>query len=207
MNRVARLPAAARRELFEETGARRGMSPAIAEKDFWVCWVLKQLFEDGVLRERIVFKGGTTLSKVHKLIDRMSEDIVPIPAKPITDSCRKPISDSYASDQPLGAKRRWQRNDALSDRLRQEKLSLGAAGVARRLSLTGREYRRRSGGNVGIAAFAISKGGGKRGKPGLGFPLFPPPVISTARYGSALARFTGGFFRSDSPFSSIRCAA
>ena len=75
MNRVARLPAAARRELFEETGARRGMSPAIAEKDFWVWWVLKQLFEDGVLRERIVFKGGTTLSKVHKLIDRMSEDI------------------------------------------------------------------------------------------------------------------------------------
>ena len=75
MNNVARLPAAARRELFEETGARRGMNPAIAEKDFWVCWVLKQLFEDGVLREQIVFKGGTTLSKVHKLIDRMSEDI------------------------------------------------------------------------------------------------------------------------------------
>jgi hypothetical protein len=75
VNRVARRQVAARRELFEETGARRGMSPAIAEKDFWVCWVLKQLFEDGVLRERIVFKGGTTLSKVHKLIDRMSEDI------------------------------------------------------------------------------------------------------------------------------------
>ena len=51
------------------------MRPAIAEKDFWVCWVLQQLFGDRELREQIVFKGGTTLSKVHKLIDRMSEDI------------------------------------------------------------------------------------------------------------------------------------
>jgi hypothetical protein len=36
-------------------------------------------------------------------------------------------------------------------------------------------------GNVGIAWFwAISKGGGKGGKPGLGFPCFPRTVISTA---------------------------
>lgn len=75
MNRVAGLSAAERRELFQETGARRGMSAAIAEKDFWVCWVLKRLFGDPELRGRMVFKGGTTLSKVYGLIDRFSEDI------------------------------------------------------------------------------------------------------------------------------------
>ena len=75
MNKVAALSAGERRDLFQETGARRGMSPAIAEKDFWVCWVLKRLFEDPELRGRMVFKGGTTLSKVYGLIDRFSEDI------------------------------------------------------------------------------------------------------------------------------------
>ena len=51
------------------------MSPAIVEKDFWVCWVLKKLFTAAHLKDRMVFKGGTTLSKVFRLIDRFSEDI------------------------------------------------------------------------------------------------------------------------------------
>ena len=51
------------------------MRPAIVEKDFWVCWVLMKLFSDPFLKDRIVFKGGTTLSKVYQLIDRFSEDI------------------------------------------------------------------------------------------------------------------------------------
>lgn len=75
MDKVARLAAAERRELFLETGARRGMRPAVAEKDFWVCWVLGRLFADAGLRGRMVFKGGTTLSKVFGLIERFSEDI------------------------------------------------------------------------------------------------------------------------------------
>jgi hypothetical protein len=51
------------------------MSPAVIEKDFWVCWVLRQLFAEPGLKDRMVFKGGTTLSKVFGLIDRFSEDI------------------------------------------------------------------------------------------------------------------------------------
>lgn len=47
---------------------------AIVEKDVWVCWVLKQLFEMPH-RLDIAFKGGTSLSKVFNLIDRFSEDI------------------------------------------------------------------------------------------------------------------------------------
>ena len=75
MDKVARLTADERSELFRETASRRGMSPAVVEKDFWVCWVLKQLFAEPGLKDRMVFKGGTSLSKVFGLIDRFSEDI------------------------------------------------------------------------------------------------------------------------------------
>ncbi len=75
MDKVATLPSEQRQELFRESASRRGMRPAIVEKDFWVCWVLKKLFTDPFLKERMVFKGGTSLSKVFKLIDRFSEDI------------------------------------------------------------------------------------------------------------------------------------
>lgn len=46
----------------------------IAEKDLWVCWVLKQLFEMPD-RLEIAFKGGTSLSKVFNVIERFSEDV------------------------------------------------------------------------------------------------------------------------------------
>ncbi len=44
------------------------------EKDFWVCIALYQVFSDPELNKHMTFKGGTSLSKVHKLIDRFSED-------------------------------------------------------------------------------------------------------------------------------------
>ncbi len=64
-----------RRQLFQETGARRGLQPIIVEKDFWVCWTLRQLFCISDLQSNLVFKGGTTLSKIHSIIRRFSEDI------------------------------------------------------------------------------------------------------------------------------------
>ena len=51
------------------------MNPAVVEKDFWVCWVLSRLFGDPLLKQHIVFKGGTSLSKVFGIIERFSEDI------------------------------------------------------------------------------------------------------------------------------------
>ena len=45
MNKVARMTKRDRADLFAETAERRGLSEAIVEKDFWVCWTLKQLFE------------------------------------------------------------------------------------------------------------------------------------------------------------------
>ena len=74
MDNVAALSKQERSELFESTAQAMGVHPAIAEKDFWVCWVLMKLFESE-LNSHLVFKGGTSLSKVHGLIDRFSEDI------------------------------------------------------------------------------------------------------------------------------------
>jgi hypothetical protein len=67
--------AAARAEVFAETADRKGLPEAIIEKDFWVCWVLKQLFSIETLSGRLLFKGGTSLSKIFHAINRFSEDI------------------------------------------------------------------------------------------------------------------------------------
>ena len=75
MEGIATWPERKRNELFRETGARRNMSPAIVEKDFWVCWTLGRLFASTDLARKIMFKGGTSLSKVFGLIERFSEDI------------------------------------------------------------------------------------------------------------------------------------
>ena len=75
MDKIAAGPASDRRDLFRESASRLGMNPAIVEKDFWVCWILKHLFEEPALKTQMVFKGGTSLSKVFGLIDRFSEDI------------------------------------------------------------------------------------------------------------------------------------
>ena len=75
MDKVARLPDKQRAELFEETAMRKGIGPAIIEKDFWVCWILSKLFSVDSIAEKIMFKGGTSLSKVFKVVERFSEDI------------------------------------------------------------------------------------------------------------------------------------
>ena len=47
----------------------------IVEKDFWVSWTLAVLFAHPEFGEQLVFKGGTSLSKVFGVIKRFSEDI------------------------------------------------------------------------------------------------------------------------------------
>src|ERR1019366_5000197 len=58
-----------------EGGTRRSLPPASMEKDFWVCWTLRELFSLPDIGPRLTFKGGTSLSKCHGLIERFSEDI------------------------------------------------------------------------------------------------------------------------------------
>ena len=75
MDKVARLNEQQRAELFQETAAVKGMTPAVVEKDFWVSWILGRLYQDDDLTRQLMFKGGTSLSKVYDLIERFSEDI------------------------------------------------------------------------------------------------------------------------------------
>ncbi len=75
MNTIAQMPANARAEIFSETANRKGLADAIIETDFWVCWMLKQLFSIETLSGRLLFKGGTSLSKIFHAINRFSEDI------------------------------------------------------------------------------------------------------------------------------------
>lgn len=75
MEKVARLSGKERLEIFSATAEKMGVIDALIEKDFWVCFVLKAIFESEVLKDHLLFKGGTSLSKVYNLINRFSEDI------------------------------------------------------------------------------------------------------------------------------------
>jgi predicted nucleotidyltransferase component of viral defense system len=57
------LPPDERRLYIAQAATRRNVSPVVLEKDFWVCWLLGILFESEFAGS-LVFKGGTSLSKV-----------------------------------------------------------------------------------------------------------------------------------------------
>jgi hypothetical protein len=61
--------------IIQETAARRGLPSVMVEKDFWVSWTLAVLFAHPEFGTQLVFKGGTSLSKVFGVIGRFSEDI------------------------------------------------------------------------------------------------------------------------------------
>jgi hypothetical protein len=63
-----------RRAIVDDVAARIGVASWVVEKDLWVCWTLARLQEVEGLPE-LTFKGGTSLSKVHRLVERFSEDI------------------------------------------------------------------------------------------------------------------------------------
>jgi len=48
--------------------------PVFIEKDYWITLVLNRLAKSGY-KNSVVFKGGTSLSKGYKLINRFSEDV------------------------------------------------------------------------------------------------------------------------------------
>lgn len=65
-----------RRDAFLGAARRLGTAEQNVEKDFWVCWTLDTLFNGTDANgPRLLFKGGTSLSKAFGLISRFSEDI------------------------------------------------------------------------------------------------------------------------------------
>ncbi len=66
------------KELFQDAvlsaSQRFGIPEIYVEKDYWVTLVLFKIFHSDIA-DQTIFKGGTSLSKCHKLIQRFSEDI------------------------------------------------------------------------------------------------------------------------------------
>jgi len=60
--------------IFNAIAAEKGMTPFSVEKDWWVSRTLNIIFQMSIANH-LVFKGGTSLSKAWKLINRFSEDI------------------------------------------------------------------------------------------------------------------------------------
>ena len=60
--------------IFNAIATEKGMTPFAVEKDWWVSRTLEIIFQMDIAKH-LVFKGGTSLSKAWKLINRFSEDI------------------------------------------------------------------------------------------------------------------------------------
>lgn len=65
-------PKELKRNILEGAESTLGIKPYLLEKDIWICWVLRELFQ---LSKKMAFKGGTSLSKCYGLLDRFSEDV------------------------------------------------------------------------------------------------------------------------------------
>ena len=75
MINIAKLSNEERKIIFQNVAYEMGINAAIVEKDYWVCLTLYFLFSKSSYKNHLVFKGGTCLSKVYKVIERFSEDI------------------------------------------------------------------------------------------------------------------------------------
>ncbi|MEW6775273.1 MAG: nucleotidyl transferase AbiEii/AbiGii toxin family protein [Bdellovibrionota bacterium] len=69
-----KLLAKERETILRKGESQLGRAANILEKDVWVCWVLGKLFAMPG-RKKMVFKGGTSLSKAFGAIQRFSEDV------------------------------------------------------------------------------------------------------------------------------------
>ncbi len=85
---------------LDAAAERLGISPTAVEKDYWVSEVLRVLSRD--FDGDFVFKGGTSLSKGYRLVQRFSEDIdvLVVPGKRgrgATDKLMKEMADTAAT--------------------------------------------------------------------------------------------------------------
>lgn len=68
------IPIDERIEILTTLGKGTKLPPQLIEKDWWVTMVLRVLFVSS-FADNIAFKGGTSLSKCWKVIERFSEDV------------------------------------------------------------------------------------------------------------------------------------
>lgn len=99
-------------EVLEQAREKTGRPTHLLEKDVWVVWTLRALFES-TLAAVLTLKGGTSLSKAYRIIDRFSEDL------DLTYDIRKLIADLTGGEEFLPTSRsqagKWTK--AVRDRL------------------------------------------------------------------------------------------
>ena len=100
-------------DAYVEVNRAMGLDAASVEKDFWVCWTLRELFADPGISDHLTFKGGTSLSNAWKLIQRFSEDIDLIIDKEILG-----FGGDAAPDRAPSKKQRKARLEGLMDACR-----------------------------------------------------------------------------------------
>ena len=91
-------------EVLEVAAGRSGRPAHLLEKDIWVVWALAAIY-DSPLGSTLTFKGGTTLSKVYKVIDRFSEDI------DLTYDIRELVPDLLRDGNPIPVSASQEKND------------------------------------------------------------------------------------------------
>ena len=75
MKKFIKLNSIERKNLIQKVSNDLGLRFDIVEKDIWVCYVLQKLFSCEQLKDSLIFKGGTCLSKAYDTIGRFSEDV------------------------------------------------------------------------------------------------------------------------------------
>lgn len=74
MNNYFQLSKSDQQRILQQASAKYGLPTQAIEKDMWVSTILQIVFTLP-FSDKIIFKGGTSLSKVWRLINRFSEDI------------------------------------------------------------------------------------------------------------------------------------
>ena len=74
MDSFLSLPREERRQALGAASDKSGRPLHLLEKDVWVVWTLEALFA-APFADGLVFKGGTSLSKAYRIIERFSEDL------------------------------------------------------------------------------------------------------------------------------------
>ncbi len=75
MDAFLRMAVGDRRLACLKVAEQKRLQAASVDKDFWVCWTLREVSGLPNIGGRMTLKGGTSLSKAWGLIERFSEDI------------------------------------------------------------------------------------------------------------------------------------
>ena len=90
------------KDLINLTANDLGILEFYIEKDYWVTYILKRL-SNSEYRNKVVFKGGTSLSKAYNIIDRFSEDIdLQLKSLELNDNQKKNILKNIEKEITVG---------------------------------------------------------------------------------------------------------